>query len=289
MSKSSPEYWAERLSRQNQKIGEKTAAELERRLRQYYRAASADITREAEALYNRLLAEAGDGPVRPNDLYRLDRLYHLQSKIHRRLQELGGQEIEIFGSRLRELAELVDKNTLSGLPDAAKNSPWAVLPPEQAEAIANRIWCADGENWSDRIWKNKTALQHRIEKGMVDVVIRGVKPDELSKTLMADFGVGYREASRIARTETAHVRAESEAAALEREGYERYRFVNAADGRTCDECGRLNGKTFRMAERKAGVNFPPVHPNCRGRIVAVGTFADGSEAQPVIRGNGKGK
>lgn len=145
-------------------------------------------------------------------------MYHLQSKIHKRLRELGGQEIEATGNKLREVAELVDKNTVSGLPDAAKNSPWAVLPREQAEAIANRIWCADGENWSDRIWKNKAALQQRLEKGMVDGIIRGVKTDELTKTLMADMGVGYREASRIARTETTHVQAEAEAAALERGG-----------------------------------------------------------------------
>ena len=267
MSKRNAEYWADRLSRKNQRIGDKTVEELETRLRQYYRAASADITSEAEGLYNKLLAEAGDQPVRPNDLYRLDRMYHLQSKIHKRLRELGGQEIEVTGNKLREVAELVDKNTISGLPDAAKNSPWAVLPREQAEAIANRIWCADGENWSDRIWKNKAALQQRLEKGMVDGIIRGEKTDELTKTLMADMGVGYREASRIARTETAHVQAEAEAAALEREGYDKYEFVNTTDGRTCDECGRLNGKTFRLSERHPGVNFPPIHPNCRGRIV----------------------
>lgn len=269
MSRRSGEYWAQRLSRQNQKIGDKTADELEERMRQYYRAASADITKEAEGLYNRLLAEAGDQPVRPNDLYRLDRMVHLQSKIHKRLRELGEQEIGEMDDRLVELAELVDKSTVSGLPDAAKNSPWTVLPREQAEAIANRIWCADGKNWSDRIWKNKAALQQRIEKGMVDIIVRGEKPGVLTQTLMADFGVGYREASRIVRTETAHVRAEAEAAALEREGYEKYKFVNASDGRTCGECGELNGRVFRLADRKPGVNFPPVHPNCRGRIVAV--------------------
>ena len=284
MSKPSSDYWAERLSRQNQRIGDKTIEELEARLRQYYRAASADITREAEALYQKVLADAENGEVRPNDLYRLDRMYHLQSKIHKRLQELGTLEIALMDSKLRKVAEMVDKNTVSGLPDAAKNSPWAVLPREQAEAIVTRIWCADGENWSDRIWANKSALQHRLEKGLVDCIVRGVKNDVLAKTLMDAFGVGYREASRIARTETAHVQAEAEAAALEREGYEKYRFVNATDGRTCGECGRLNGKVFLMAERRAGVNFPPIHPNCRGRIVAVVTFADGTEVQPVIRG-----
>lgn len=285
MSKPSSEYWADRLSRQNQRIGDKTIQEMEARLRQYYRAASADISREAEALYQKILADAENGEVRPNDLYRLDRMYHLQSKVHDRLQELGVLEIELLGNKLQKLAELVDNNTVSGLPDAAKNSPWAVLPREQAEAIVTRIWCADGENWSDRIWANKSALQHRLEKGLVDCIVRGVKNDVLAKTLMDAFGVGYREASRIARTETAHVQAEAEAAALEREGYDKYEFVNATDGRTCDECGKLNGKTFLMSERKAGVNFPPIHPNCRGRIVAAtGTYDDGTEIHVVIRG-----
>lgn len=148
MSKPSSEYWADRLSRQNQRIGDKTIQEMEARLRQYYRAASADISREAEALYQKVLADAENGEVRPNDLYRLDRMYHLQSKVHDRLQELGVLEIELLGNKLQKLAELVDNNTVSGLPDAAKNSPWAVLPREQAEAIVTRIWCADGENWN---------------------------------------------------------------------------------------------------------------------------------------------
>ena len=138
-SKGSAEYWADRLSRQNQRIGDKTAEEIESRIRQYYRAASADITREAEGLYNKLVAEAGDQPVKPNDLYRLDRMYHLQTKIHNRLRELGSREIEVMDDRLRQLAEKVDQSTVSGLPDAARNSPWAVLPREEAEAIANRV------------------------------------------------------------------------------------------------------------------------------------------------------
>lgn len=284
MKRNSAEYWADRLSRQNQHIADKTVEEIESRMRQYYRAASADITREAESLYQKILSEAADGEIRPNDLYRLDRMYHLQSKIHKRLQELGVREIELFGNKLRTLAELVDKSTVSGLPDAARNSPWAVLPKEEAEAIANRIWCADGENWSDRIWKNKAALQQRIEKGMVDCILRGKTNDTMAKTLMESFGVGYREASRIARTESAHVQCEAEAAALEREGYDRYEFVNTTDGRTCEECRRLNGKKFLFSERKAGVNFPPIHPNCRGRIVPVITYEDGTEVQVVIRG-----
>lgn len=33
--------------------------------------------------------------------------------------------------------------------------------------------------------------------------------------------------------------------------------------RTCKVCGGLDGKRFKLSEKQEGVNFPPVHPNCR--------------------------
>jgi hypothetical protein len=44
-----------------------------------------------------------------------------------------------------------------------------------------------------------------LEKGLVDCVTRGVSKDELVKTLMETFNVGYRKADRIARTELSYV------------------------------------------------------------------------------------
>ena len=164
MSKRNAEYWADRLSRQNQRIGDKTVEELETRLRQYTRRRPPTSPKRPKGCITSCWPKPGTSRSDPMTCTGWIACYHLQSKIHKRLRELGGQEIEVTGNKLREVAELVDKNTISGLPDAAKNSPWAVLPREQAEAIANRIWCADGENWSDRIWKNKAALQQRLEK-----------------------------------------------------------------------------------------------------------------------------
>ena len=46
---------------------------------------------------------------------------------------------------------------------------------------------------------------YALEKGLVDCVSRGVSKDELVKTLMETFNVGYRKADRIARTELSYV------------------------------------------------------------------------------------
>ena len=65
------------------------------------------------------------------------------------------------------------------------------------------------------------------------------------------------------RTETSHIHNTAELAAYEAAGYEQYEFMASLGERTCDTCGELDGKRFKVADKQYGVNFPPVHPNCR--------------------------
>ncbi len=38
--------------------------------------------------------------------------------------------------------------------------------------------------------------------------------------------------------------------------------------RTCETCGALDGKRFKLSDKQDGVNFPPLHPNCRCTTIA---------------------
>ena len=42
-----------------------------------------------------------------------------------------------------------------------------------------------------------------------------------------------------------------------------YEFMAALDERTCEVCGSLDGKHFKVSDAKPGVNFPPMHEGCR--------------------------
>lgn len=42
-----------------------------------------------------------------------------------------------------------------------------------------------------------------------------------------------------------------------------YVYHAVMDEHTCDDCRRLNGKTFDRDTAVIGVNLPPMHPNCR--------------------------
>ena len=42
-------------------------------------------------------------------------------------------------------------------------------------------------------------------------------------------------------------------------GIEEYIFL----GGGCEICQALNGQAFKLSEAEAGVNLPPIHPNCK--------------------------
>lgn len=47
-----------------------------------------------------------------------------------------------------------------------------------------------------------------------------------------------------------------------------YKFLASLDCRTCEVCGRLDGRVFKVSEARRGVNLPCMHLGCRCTIVA---------------------
>ena len=46
-------------------------------------------------------------------------------------------------------------------------------------------------------------------------------------------------------------------------GVAEYEYMAAVNERTCDTCGALDGRRFKVDDAEPGVNYPPIHPNCR--------------------------
>ncbi|KYG90374.1 hypothetical protein A0U40_18230 [[Bacillus] sp. KCTC 13219] len=58
-------------------------------------------------------------------------------------------------------------------------------------------------------------------------------------------------------------------ASYEQLGADRYQFLATLDLRTSDICASLDGKKFATKDKQAGVNCPPMHPNCRSTTIPV--------------------
>lgn len=48
-----------------------------------------------------------------------------------------------------------------------------------------------------------------------------------------------------------------------------YEYCAVLDDRTSKICRELNGQRFKISQAQTGVNFPPMHPNCRSFVVPI--------------------
>ena len=115
---------------------------------------------------------------------------------------------------------------------------------------------------------NKRVLQQKLEEGLVDCVARGLPKDQVVSELCGLSYDGNRYcADRIVRTELTRIQNQAAKDTYEAAGVDYYEYLAVEDDRTSEECAELNGKQFRFCNAVVGVNFPPMHPNCRCTII----------------------
>ena len=132
-----------------------------------------------------------------------------------------------------------------------------------------------GENYSDRIWKNKGKLLDQINTTFLQGVAQGFNPKkitgivypELKNSISKDFKNAYYACERLARTESAHIMGEATLQGYKDRGRKQYQFEATLDNRTSDICQSLDGQVFELKEAQEGVNYPPTHPNCRSTTI----------------------
>ena len=273
MSKSN--YWERRIQQQTDLLFDKTLIDTEKELKKKYKQALEDTLADIKDLWDKLQKESADGVIKPNDLYRYSRYFQVKNNLNERLKRLGLSEDKIYRRKFMNtyfdtqdmLSEYVAY--LTKQPQMKSTNSFTMEQQNAAEKVLESIWCSDGKHWSDRIWSNKNKLQDRIEKGLMDCISRGVSKDELVKTLMDDFGKGFSDADRIARTELTYVQNQAAKDRYEAAGIKKYQYLAEIDSRTSNICKELNGKEFNFTDSSVGVNMPPMHTNCRSTIIPV--------------------
>lgn len=268
MSIPNPIYWGIRLQERQDTLHALALEQMQQQYIKAYTDAYSAVERDISALYDKLLKEMADGTIKPNDLYRYNRYFEVQNQINSRLRALGQAELNITNSKLLTMYDMVQQ-LVTGEVASNFGINFILDTPNGAKMAVDAIWCYDGEHWSNRIWKHKADLQRRIEKGLLDSVIRGVPKDELVKELNKAFNVGFYCSDRIARTELTYVQNKAAADRYISNGVNKYKYLAAMDERTSVICAETNGKEFPMNECMTGTNAPPLHPNCRCTIIPI--------------------
>lgn len=254
-------YWANRLANAQAAITEKSLKQIEKQFAKYYAATSKRVIREFENTYNKVLAQQAEGKqVTPADLYKLDKYWSMQSQLRQEMQKLGEKQVSLL-TKVFEINffEVYYSLNIEGL------TAFTTIDKSAVKQMINSIWVADGKTFSQRVWDNLARLLATLNEELIDCVATGKKTSHLKAVLMERFGVSYRRADTLARTELCHIQTQAAQQRYKDYGIKEVEVLVDPDERTCELCKALIGKRFPIN----GTPPLPVHPNERCALVPV--------------------
>ena len=284
-------YWTDRQEQLKQSA-EKSEAALKKRLEKFYDAEFKRLTKEIASYYQTygvdnvieyrqllqslsdedrtLLMERMDDfaqkypqyanlmPVRES-IYKLDRLQGLQYSVFMTEAEIAGYTNDQIETYLRRLSQ---QGLNYGMETLGFGKNFYSINDDIVRQFVDVPWC-NGENFSTRIWNDTNRLAQYLQQDLAQGFARGDRYDRLVRNLRQRFrNVNRKNAYRLVFTEGTYVMAESSMQPFIQD-FEKYRTSPVLDGKTCSICRNMRHQVFLISERQPGVNFPPLHPNCR--------------------------
>ena len=199
---------------------------------------------------------------------RLERLQDLMTQVDTVMQQVYQQE-KLFDTRLLE--QLGEKAYYHSIYNMQKETGLAFsfshVSRKQINQALQMKW--SGKHFSDRIWQNTQQLADSLKDELLISLLTGRTDRETAESIQAQCGGGAKQARRLVRTESCYMAGELTAQSYIDCGIKNYRYVAVLDLRTSKICRELDGKVFPVKDRKAGVNYPPMHPYCRSTTISV--------------------
>ena len=206
----------------------------------------------------------------------LTRKEALEANVSAEIVKLGGKQEQQLNARSQNVVRTalwMNSADLSMLGDV--DAKLGVGHPEQVKRAAKENW--QHGDFSDKIWDDKEKLIREAREVIEGGFARNKGAYDMASDLMTRMNVSHSNALRLVRTEFNHLSNQAALAEYQAKGIKKYKFVSAIDSRTCDVCADLNGQVFNVADAKTGLNFPPMHPNCRSVTTPVIDWDDEDE------------
>ena len=292
MSKSS-KYWDKRaLRRLNE--AEKSSEAYIKRVKAIYDRAYKDTERELASIYKNYSKETGldtqklkelltksetkelwdelkrqglDKYVKNNYKARISRIEKIQAQIYAKAKEIYPKE-ELQNTMCYKgvINDSYYKTMYDTQMGTGYDFNFATIDNNMVNSLLTERW--SGKNYSQRIWGNTDILANTLSEMVGGALMSGQSTQLTAKQIRDRFNVSKYYAERLIRTETNHFNNEADAMAYEELGLKKYVFVATLDSRTSEICQSMDGKVFDYKDREEGVNYPPLHPNCRSKTRA---------------------
>ena len=199
---------------------------------------------------------------------RIERLQDLLRQVDTVMQEVYQQEQLFDTSFFQNLCEDTYYRSIYNIQkQTGIGFSFSNISQKQIKQVLSMNW--SGSHYSQRIWKNTQELSETLKQELLVSLLTGRTDRETSEVIMNRCGAGAMQARRLVRTESCFLSGELTARSYEECGIEKYRYLATLDLRTSKICRELDGKIFSMKDRKAGKNYPPMHPWCRSTTISV--------------------
>lgn len=145
----------------------------------------------------------------------------------------------------------------------AINGNFARFNDDQLTKIVSKPWA--GSDFSKRLWGNMTTkLPNELTKTLSRGVLLGHGVDRMVKDARVTLNNASRyDLHRLITTEFAHITEQATVDSYHDSGIDKYEFLATLETHTCERCGALDGEVIDTNKQQAGINYPPLHPNCR--------------------------
>ena len=244
-------YWEDRIILKD-KLLEKDIKKIEKKLLRTFKDARKEVLNELKILYS-------DTEHSEYAKYQLESII---TSIDKSLDNLYKYNEQVVTEGLKDIYKEMDKQASIDL-EASFNT----INDRLIEEVIRTNW--SGLSFSDRIWEHRRKLALTLKEELNRGLIRGDSLQDISRVIADKLNNSYSNAMRLVRTESCYVMNEATVNNYKENGIKEYEFMAFLDKKTSPQCRELDGKIISVEEYKAGLNFPPLHPNCRSCIIPI--------------------
>lgn len=215
---------------------------------------------EENALDGRWVRELENASAR----YHISRLDSLKLQTQQQLEVLFGNQLDTIDGAMRRAYKEGYYHTAFEIQKGVGVAwDFATLDDNQITKAINKPWAADGSNFSERIWGNRTKLVSELNQTLTQNIALGQDPQKAINAISKKLNVSKKNAGRLVMTEEAYFSSEAQKDCFRELDVEEYEVLATLDSKTSEICREFDGQHFRVAEWEVGVNAPPFHPWCR--------------------------
>ena len=297
-------YWAERALNELL-MGERSVLEYENALLQAYTIALREIKKDIDAFFTRYAKQHKISYTEARKRLTSPELKEFQALVNRWLREaqagkwspeyvkylekLAGAKyvsrLEMLEADVRYQIELIEHNKYIDVTDLMSINYLAAFY-ERSYTIAhgaeiavrfNAVSKAGVEKavktkWSQysynqTIWNDRDKLVRTLSTIIPQSFSRGLSSNQLGDMIAKEMDASRNRGRTLARTEVNYICNQADLDAYRVAEVEEYEYLATLDMRTSEICRSMDGTVHKVSHAQVGVNFPPMHPNCRSTTI----------------------